>query len=83
MTSFYKDWDITPFKIRYRFVKYFAKLLVKYIGGDSSVDIANMRRPERSADGIPMAVRFTAPVQIEPGANPAFSTIQIESLNIQ
>jgi len=50
MPSLYKDWDISPFKIMYRVVKYFVKLLVKYTGGDSSVDIANMRWPGRSAD---------------------------------
>jgi hypothetical protein len=44
MPNSYKVWDISPFTILYRVVKYFVKLQVKYTGGDSSVNIATMRR---------------------------------------
>ena len=79
--SLYQEWDISPCKILHRVVKYFVKLLVKYTGGNSSVDIANMRQLGQSADGIPVGLRFSTPVQTELGANQAFCTIGNESLN--
>jgi hypothetical protein len=79
MPSLYKGWDISPFTIMYRVVKYFVKLPVKYTGGDSSVDMATIRRSGSSADRIPVGARFSAPVQTDPEAHPTSCTIGIES----
>ena len=49
-------------------------------GGDSSVDIATGLRDRRSGDRIPVATRFSAPVQTNPGAHPTSCTMGTGSL---
>jgi hypothetical protein len=44
-------------------------------GPGSSVGIATGLRAGRSGDGIPLRARFSAPVQIGPGAHPASCTM--------
>ena len=57
------------------FVTYSTSYIIGSLGRDGSVGIATEPSAGQSGDIIPVGVRFSAPVQTDPGAHPASYTM--------